>query len=117
MFPPVHTIVMANQAAQALGLTIYPVGHAPQDVAKPYAVWQIISGAPENYIGDRPNIDSYNVQFDVYAKTVTTVRECAKAIRDAIEGHAHITSWLGESREDDTKLYRVSFDADFFVQR
>ena len=41
----------------------------------------------------------------------------AEALRDAIEPNAHITSWRGDSRDTETKLYRYSFDLTWWVNR
>jgi hypothetical protein len=92
-------------------------GLAPQTVALPYAVWQVVTGLPENYINQVPDIDSYTIQVDVYATTATSARNVAKAIRDAIETKAHIVAWRGESKDPDTMHYRSSFDVTWFVPR
>jgi hypothetical protein len=92
-------------------------GLAPQGVAKPYAVWQVITGSPENYITNLPDMDQFTVQVDVYAQTAADAREGAQALRDAIEPVAHVVGWRGESREPETQLYRYSFDVDWFVSR
>jgi hypothetical protein len=90
-------------------------------VQKPYAVWQRVFGAPENYLSNVPNIDSFTLQIDVYAAGTTagaqTVRDVAAAIRDAIEPECHITNWLGESIDPDTRNHRFTFQCDWFVQR
>lgn len=121
MFPPVFQTCAASAAVTALiGTTpvrLYPFGEAPQGVIYPYAVWQLVSGSPENYLGDRPDADSFTVQIDVYADTATSARNVAKALRDAIEPVAYVTSWRGESRDPDTKKYRFSFDVAWIVQR
>ena len=121
MYPPIFSTVSSLSAVTSLlGSTptrLYPFGEAPQDVAKPYAVWQIISGSPENLLGDAPDIDSYSVQVDVYADTGVEVRNVAQALRNAIQPVAHITAWRGESKEIETGLYRYSFDCDWWVQR
>jgi hypothetical protein len=121
MYPPIFQVAAAAQAVTALigasPVRLYPFGEAPQDETRPYAVWQTIGGSPENFLGNLPDLDSYSLQVDVYATTATASRNVAKALRDAIEPRAHITRWGGESREADTKLYRVSFDVEWFVPR
>ena len=61
MMPPIFPVVAASAAAQAaLGaapVRFFPFGAAPQDVALPYAVWQTVDGAPENYLGNLPDAD------------------------------------------------------------
>jgi hypothetical protein len=121
MYPPIFTVCAADSAVTTLlGTTptrLYPFGEAPQEVVKPYAVWQIINGAPENVLSDAPDVDSYTVQVDVYADTGASVRSVVQALRNAIQPVAHITAWRGESKESETGLYRYSFDCDWWVQR
>jgi hypothetical protein len=125
MYPPIFPLVAASSAVKALigsnPVRFYQFGMAPQNVAKPYVVWQRVFGAPENYLGDRPGIDQLTVQIDAYATEAASgaeaVRNIAVAVRDAIEGGCHITSWLGESIDPDTKNHRFSFQADFWVPR
>ena len=121
MYPPIFATCKAAGAVTALigtsPVRLYPFGEAPQGVAKPYAVWQTIGGAPENYIDCAPDIDSMTLQVDIYSTTAASCRAVAVAIRDAIEPVAHITSWRGESRDDETNHYRSSFDVDWWIQR
>lgn len=121
MYPPIYAIVKDDVAVKALLGTeprVYPFGQAPQSPVLPYAVWQVIYGSPENYINDRPNTDSFGIQIDVYAQTVASVRSCAQAIRNAIEEDSHVVSWRGEEKEgEDTNLYRLGFDAEFWTER
>ena len=121
MYPPIFSTVAADAAVQAeLGtnpVRFYPFGEAPAGVSKPYAVWQVVTGFPENYLGQLPDIDSYSIQVDVYSETASGARQAALALRDAIEPVAHITAWRGESRDPDTKNYRFSFDVDWWLAR
>lgn len=121
MYPPIFQLCTASAAVTALlgtGPTrLFPAGEAPQGVALPYAAWQTITGLPENNLDCRPDADTWSVQIDVYAKTLTAARAAAAAIRDAIEPSAYVTSWRGESRDPDTNNYRYSFDVDVIVTR
>lgn len=121
MNPTIFEVCRANTGVtDLLGLSptrFYPFGQAPQNTAMPYAVWQTVGGAPENYLGQVPDIDLYSLQVDVYALTSSAARDVAQAIRDAVEPVAHITSWRGESRDTETKAYRYSFDVDWMVSR
>lgn len=126
MIPPIYPTVNVP-AVQALlksgngPLRFYAWGLAPQDVQKPYAVWRQVFGAPENYLGQRPDIDLFTTQIDVYASDTkygaSEAREIAMAISYAIEGAAYVTSWIGESRDPDTKNYVMTFQADWYVPR
>lgn len=98
-------------------LKVYEYGMAPQGVADPYCVWQIQGGSPNNFLDRAPNTDLFAVQFDIYGASGLSVRAAAKAIRDAIEPRIHITSWLGESIDPQTKRYRFTFSSDWWVNR
>lgn len=121
MYPPLFEICKANGPVQsALGnnpMRLYPFGQAPPNVAKPYAVFQGVFGNPENFLNQLPVEDSYGVQVDVYAISATSARDTAKAIRNALEPHAHITSWRGESRDTETTNYSYGFDVSFITER
>lgn len=121
MIAPIFNVCAASPAVTALigsnPVRLYPFGLQDDVVAYPYVVWQNISGAPENYLDRRPDADSYTLQVDVYADTVTSATAVATALRDAIEPHAYITRCGGQSRDPTTKRYRYSFDVDWIVLR
>lgn len=121
MTPPIFQVCAANAGVTALlgtGPTrLFPFGNAPQGVTLPYVVWQAITGMPENYLGHAPDIDRFTIQIDVYADGVSAARQVAEALRDAIEPHAHIVGWNGESTDPDTGHKRYGFDVDWFVHR
>lgn len=122
MNPPIFEVCSADTDVQTLlgdgvRLRLYPFGEAPQEDPRAYAVWQTVYGAPENYLGTSPDVDSFGIQVDVYAKTASDARDVAKALRNAIEPFAHIVGWDGESRDPSTRAYRFSFTVDWFVDR
>lgn len=127
MFPPIFALAAADVDVQAL-LGVNPVrfwafADAPRDEngniahGTPYAVWQIISGSPENYIDTLPDMDRYGVQVDCYSQDIADARGIARALRDALEPHAYVSSWNGEWRDFPTGLYRVTFSMDFLTPR
>lgn len=121
MFPPIFQVAAADPGVTALLGTaparLYPFGEAPEGTALPYAVWQLVSGAPENYINQRPDMDSFTLQIDVYAATAASARAVGEVLRDSIEMRAYITRWGGESKDEETGRYRLSFDVDWLVPR
>ena len=121
MYAPIFAVCFADAAVgAALGtapMRLYSFGQAPQGSTAAYATWQSIGGSPENYLGDRPDIDQFALQVDCWAATVSEVRAVAMALRDAIEPHAHITRWGGESHDAATGLFRYSFDVLWHVSR
>ena len=121
MIAPVFSVCAASPAVTALlgtdPLRLYPFGLQDDAVVYPYVVWQNISGSPENYLAQRPDVDSFSLQVDAYANTVDEVLAVAAALRDAIEPHAHITRWGDQTRDNDKRRYRYSFDVDWIVPR
>lgn len=125
MYPPVFDNVNtpAVQAQLKTGgghLRVYPFGQAPQATETPYAVWSVRDGAPENYLGQLPDIDSVSVQMDVYANPsqgYDTLMAAAYALRDAIEPVAHITLWLANGTDPETQYLRMTFMSRWWVQR
>lgn len=123
MKPPVFPIVAADPAVRAtLGtnpVRVFPFGQAPDNVVDPYCVWQF-TGQPENYLGNqRPDVDSYAVQFDVYGLTAASVEAAGDALQAVIEGfkHATVSSYGGTTRDAATNRYRYAFTADWWTPR
>lgn len=116
----IFPLVAQDPACMALlghnPVRFFPFVKAPQDGARPYAVWQAINGEPVNQLACPAPADQYTIQIDVYADTADEARRIAVALRAALEGDSHytITNWAREDYEHDTQLYRVSFDADVF---
>jgi len=122
MHPPLHAVCAADSSVQDLlgdgeVLRLYPFGQARQKEVYPYAVWQIVGGKPENYLGDRPDTDASSTQIDVFAKSWSSARAVYRALRDAIEGDACISAFNGEMRDPETGSYRVSFTVDWITSR
>ena len=121
MHPPLHAVCAADSSVQELlggaVLRIYPFGEARQSDVYPYVVWQIVGGAPENYLGDLPDVDMFSTQIDVYARTWKSARDVAEAVQAAIEAEAHVVAYHGEMRDPETKSYRISFSVDWITER
>lgn len=121
MFPPLFQTCASDSGVQSLlganPTRLWPFGEADPAPNYPYAVWQIIGGTPENYLGDPADVDSFGVQIDVYAKTAEEARAVAQVLRSAIEPSAYVTGFLGEFRDTITRNYRYSFSVDWIVTR
>ena len=120
--PPIFTILNASSAVTALLkgngiLRVFEFGHAPQNVARPYAVWQTINGTPEHFLSDRPDAEEQYIQFDFYADTQSSAKSVRNAVEYALETHARITSYRSEDIEPETKLWRSGFDLSWFIKR
>lgn len=126
-YPPIFALANADATVRGLlktgtgALRFWLFGRAPQPTAPgyalPYAVWQTAYGSPENYLGNRPDMDNYGVQVDAYAATPEAARAVLDALSYALETSAHVVSWRGEEREPDTNLFRSSMDVEFFTPR
>lgn len=121
---PLYDLLRDNAGVRALlavsptgRIRVYPWGEAPQDTTKPYAVYSLISGVPENYLGQVPDTDNKVFQVNVYAKAGDAATDVAEAIRDALEPYSHMTRFDMLLKEPDTDLYPVSMDFSFWQNR
>lgn len=114
MMPRLFPVVAADEdCKQHLGskpVRLYPFGGADQDTVTPYAVWQVIGGGPHNPITCAPEADDYRVQVDVYGTEAQSALDAASALRKTLEKICYVTSWRGQTRDTETRRYRVSFD-------
>jgi hypothetical protein len=114
------TLTATSAVTTALGSNptrVYPHGEAPQGVTLPYATHQLVTGSPENYLGNTADMDGFRVQFNCYGSTATAARNAAKVIREALESGAYLVSFNGTGRDPDTNNYTYSFDLEFMVAR
>lgn len=91
----------------------FSFGDAGENKTYPYATYQLIGGAPENFLGDRPNANTTTWQIDVWAKTELQAENVAARIMYALETSCHIIGYNGNGRDATTRNYRVSFTVDF----
>lgn len=131
MGPPLFATLFASSAVKAIfgsaPLRVYAFGTAPAKgetgYSVPYAVFQTITGSPENYLNEAPDLDAWRVQIDVYAAETSpgnglaNARTGAKAIRNAVEAVAYVASFNGEGKDEATGLFRYSFDVSFQTNR
>lgn len=121
MNPAIFPILNANSAVKAvLGsspLRFYPWGRAPQNVAKPYATYNVYNGNPENYMDRVPDIDNKGTQIDLYATTSESAEDVFIAIRNALEPYAHMTSFATPLLDEETNLYTGRMEFDFWDDR
>ncbi|MBT0720598.1 DUF3168 domain-containing protein [Rosenbergiella collisarenosi] len=121
MIAPIFAVCSKDATVkQLLGTSpvrLYPFGQHYDNVVYPYVVWQNVGGEPENYLGNRPDIDRFSIQIDVYANSDSEVLAVASAIRDALEGVAYVVRWGQQTMDSETKKYRYSFDIDWLVHR
>lgn len=107
------TALIGSGAAMRCG----SAGTIPQDSAKPYVTWQVISGLPENYLDEAPDIDNFRVQINCWALDPADVDALALAVRSALEPHGHQITVVDDSQDETTKLYRYATDWSFWPAR
>jgi hypothetical protein len=104
-----------------VGTRVYYV-QAPQDVARPYVVYTLVAGTPQNQFDGTPGIEQYRVQIDAYtdeAQGAGAARALLKACRDELEwgNRAHCISENFIDFEPDTRLFRASADFSLWLNR
>lgn len=125
MLPVVFPLLSAAGAVTAIigtnPVRAYRHGYAPQNVVAPYVTWAVISSVPQNALDEVPRVDAASVQIDCWSVNTGTgstgIETLAKAVRDAIEPHAHMVSGPTDSRDAETGRYRISFTFDFWQSR
>lgn len=119
--PQLFTLLNASvQVKLNLGanpLRVYPWDRAPENVKKPYAVYAIYNGLPENYLAGRPDIDNKGTQINIYADSAESLEKCFIAVRDALELHAHMTNFSTPAQDADTNLFSCRMEFDFWQSR
>lgn len=111
MLPPILETVKSYPPAVALlgsdPTRFFAFGTSPQDMTKPYAVWQVPNAYPENYLGSLSDMDDVNIQVDCYSKTSQAEAvSIGTAIRAAVERQANVTTWRTLGQDNETKLWR-----------
>lgn len=121
MNPTLFSILNNSAAVKAvLGsnpLRFFPWGRATQDTQKPYAVYSVYNGNPENYLGNIPDIDNKGTQINIYGDTSASVQAAYMAIRDTLEPIAHMTSFTTPDLDAQTDLYSCRMEFDFWDER
>jgi len=119
---PIFKLAKADQAVRDLLeseniLRLYPFARAPDEPQAPYATWQTVTGYPDNNLDSRPDSDRAVIQIDVYAVDIDTVKQVAKAIRDAIELDCYIVRYGEPDNDPVTNMPHCSFDASWIINR
>jgi len=121
MIPPVVAIAKQSPVLVALigndPFRFFAFGDAGENPQYPYATYQNIAGAPENYLGDRPDADDWILQINCWAKSEAQVIAVAKAMSESLELNAHITGWGNSERDPVTRNYRFTFTVEIIDLR
>ena len=118
MLPNVYQTIRQNSTVvSTVGTRIYRHGSAPQNVQKPYITWFLVSGNPYDNVSAAPCGDRDMVQIDCWSETDEQVETLAYAVRSALDSNLITNRMVINSRENDTKLYRIAIEADFIASR
>lgn len=122
MWTPPPVFALLNSAVSArVGQRIYGFGLAPEGVEKPYITWFIVVGDPYNQLSGEPCGDDDTVQIDCYTGPGDNGEEdavvLAGEIRAALDAANIPNTIVVNTREPDTRLYRVGFQAQFIRAR
>lgn len=121
MLPSIYAYLHADATVLALlgtpgGLKAYR-DTAPQGVEQPYVVWFQTGGLPENYMDQRPTIDSGRFQFDITGHDQSNVDAIYNAIIPALETHGYLVGENMSGYDRESKLFFRSFDFHFWTPR
>lgn len=121
LYPTLFTILNASpQVKLLLGnnpLRVYPSNRAAQNSPKPYAVYSVYNGLPENYLGDAPDIDNKGTQITIFADTADSLEKCYKIVQKTLEPHAYMTNFATDDVDTETDLFSVRMEFDFWDAR
>jgi hypothetical protein len=85
---------------------------APDDVARPYIIYQCITVNSENVLSGRSGLINTRLQVDVYASTYSQAQQIAQAV-DALMvtwSFQNVPILVQDIFESDVKLHRVMTD-------
>ncbi|GGD57823.1 tail completion protein gp17 [Pseudoxanthomonas indica] len=119
MFPPIYQLVAADAACKAV-LGTPPrcyFGLAEENAARPYVVWHLAGGSPENLLDGPPPHDHFAGQVDIVADDQTSYIAAVTAVRAALERVGNVTSYNPGGKNAETGRLEYSFDAEFHVTR
>lgn len=118
MLSNVYEILRTNATiVTKVAKRIYRHGSAPQDVVKPYVTWFMLTGLPYDVLNAAPCADRDTVQIDCWSEDDKEVETIAYAARTALDSAGISNRIIQNLRETDTKLYRISIEADFISSR
>jgi hypothetical protein len=89
----------------------------PEGAGRPYIVWFIVSAVPENQLSEDPEDDDQRVQVDCYSEQQPEARQIMQAAAEACETQGHIVFGPWAGFEEDTRLFRWSFDLEIWNKR
>lgn len=118
MLPLVYSALRANATVLSLVENrIYRHGSAPENVTRPYITWYVVTSMPELQISGNPCSDMDTVTIDCWSENDTEIENLAYAVRQALDDAKIANRIIQNSRENETRLYRIGIEADFILAR
>lgn len=120
MLPLVFSAIATSAVKAIVGASpvrIYRHSQAPEDVARPYITWFVVTGNPQDNISGSPCADIDTVQIDCWSESDTQVETLAGAVRNALDAAGHLNTLIIDTYEVGTKLYRIGLQASFIKSR
>lgn len=121
MLAPIFETISTPAVQAIVGSRIYGKGHAPQRTPTPYITWQTIVGDPYTNLSDAPHADNDAIQIDCWTGPADDqegiCNQLAKAVRDAIDAAGQTCRIIIDTRETDTKLFRIGLQVEFIHVR
>lgn len=121
---PINSVLRASPDLLAIvdprndGVSGVYQGLAPEGYGRPYAVWGVGFGQPENLMGEPPLEDDQRINVDLYAADQPTARKMMQFAVAACETIGDIVGgpfYLYDG--DSTKLHRWTFDVSVWQKR
>lgn len=123
MLPNVFPVLNTSEIQALVGnpSRIYDFGSAPPGTKTPYITFWNVSGIPHGQLSGAPCSDYDTVQIDIYAGPSDSgraqVRKLATLVRDALDNAGIANRLIIQNRDNETRLFRVSLEADFISNR
>ena len=123
MLPNVFPVLNTPEIQALVGnpSRIYDFGSAPPEAKAPYITFWNVSGIPHDQLSGAPCSDFDTIQIDIYAgphdSAKAQIRKLATLVRDALDGAGIANRLIIQGRDNETRLFRVSLEADFINNR
>lgn len=92
-------------------------GLMPQDYARPFVVWEIVTEIGEGTLACKPGNDDVRTRAHCYSKDAKQARQILDAVRDAIEDAYTTEVSVFQLYDPDTKLFHWVADFNAIVYR
>ncbi|MFW8567070.1 DUF3168 domain-containing protein [Orrella sp. 11846] len=121
MFAPIYSTLDTPTIKSIISDRIYAFDSAPQNVKTPYITWFVVGTDPHNQISGAPCGDTDTIQIDCWTGPQDgSESDCvalAKAVRDALDVAGQANRVIINTRDTDTKLFRIGLQVEFLHNR